>query len=81
MENQYQESATIIKNYLEEKNLGNFEQELFENACVKFKEQFGIEILEKLDGVDLLNSRIFKYCTLLFKRVYNFWRYWWRIRI
>ena len=56
MENQYQESATIIKNYLEEKNLGNFEQELFENACVKFKEQFGIEILEKLDGVDLLNT-------------------------
>lgn len=59
MENQYQESATIIKNYLEEKNLGNFEQELFENACVKFKEQFGIEILEKLDGVDLLNTIFF----------------------
>ena len=56
MVNQYEESAIIIREYLDENNLGNFKQETFEKACVDFREKFGIDILENLDGMELLNK-------------------------
>ena len=53
-------SARIIKCYLEKNNLGNFEQEIFEDAIKSFKIKFSPEILEKLEGKDLLYTIFFQ---------------------
>lgn len=54
----YDSSAKIIRDYLDDNNLGNFEQDEFEDAIKKFHKMYSPEILEKFNGVDLLN-RIF----------------------
>lgn len=56
MENQYDSSARIIRNYLNENNLGNLRNVDLENVCVKFRNEFGPDVLEKLSGVDILNK-------------------------
>ncbi len=53
---EYDNSAKIIREYLDENNLGNWEQEEYETAIKSFYEKFSPEILEKLEGVDLLNK-------------------------
>ena len=55
-EAEYDNSAKIIRDYLDENNLGNFEQEKYETAIKNFYNMFSPEILEKLEGVDLLNK-------------------------
>ncbi len=49
-------SSNIIKNYLRENNLGNFEKQDLEEMFSSFKNKFGPEFLEKLDGIDIINS-------------------------
>lgn len=49
-------SANIIKNYLNENNLGNLEKQEYERMFDSFKSKFGPEILKKLEGSELLNS-------------------------
>lgn len=56
MDNQYDISAKKIRDYLDENNLGNFEQEEYELKYEKFYKKFSPEILEKLEGVDVLNN-------------------------
>ena len=53
---EYDNSAKIIRDYLDENNLGNYEQEEYETPIKRFNEMFSPEILEKLEGVDLLNK-------------------------
>ncbi|MBR0270829.1 MAG: AAA family ATPase [Methanobrevibacter sp.] len=55
MDNQYDISAKKIRNYLDENNLGNYEQEEYELKYEKFYKKFSPEILEKLEGKDVLN--------------------------
>lgn len=54
----YDSYAKIIRDYLDENQLGAFEQEEFEDALKSFNDMFSPEKLEKLEGMDLLN-RIF----------------------
>ena len=49
-------SACIIKKYLNENELGDFTIDDVENITAKFKSQFGPEILEKLEGADIINK-------------------------
>ncbi|MBR6993920.1 MAG: DUF3578 domain-containing protein [Methanobrevibacter sp.] len=49
-------SANIIKNYLVENNLGDLEKQEYEEMFSSFKSKFSPEILEKLEGIELLNS-------------------------
>ena len=56
MENQYEISAQKIRSYLDENNLGNFEQEEYELKYKHFYDKFSPEILEKLEGKDVLNN-------------------------
>ena len=53
---EYDKSAKIIREYLDENNLGNFEQEEYESAIKSFHDRFSPEILEELEGSDLLNK-------------------------
>ena len=53
---EYDNSATIIRDYLDENNLVNFEQEEFEDAVKSFQNKFSPEILEQLNGIDLLHT-------------------------
>lgn len=55
-ESEYDHSAKIIRDYLDENNLGKWEKEEYENAIKIFHEKFSPEILEKLEGVELLNK-------------------------
>lgn len=55
-EEEYDKSAKIIRDYLDENNLGNYEQEEYETSIKSFNEMFSPEILEKVEGVDLLNK-------------------------
>ncbi len=48
-------SARIIRNYLDENNLGNFEKKEHEEAYIKFRQSFSPEQLKNLSGVDILN--------------------------
>ncbi len=49
-------SAKIIRDYLDENNLGNFQNDEYEHNYIKFKENFAPNILENLKGVDILNT-------------------------
>ncbi|PWB88378.1 AAA family ATPase [Methanobrevibacter thaueri] len=53
---EYDESAKIIRDYLDENSLGNFENEEYEHNYIKFKEDFAPNILENLKGIDILNT-------------------------
>lgn len=53
-----EKSACIIRRYLDENSLGDFANSATDEIGKKFKALFGPEILEKLDGSDILN-RIF----------------------
>ena len=53
---EYDNSATIIRDYLDKNNLENFEQEEFDDAIKSFQNKFSPEILEKLYGIDLLHN-------------------------
>lgn len=57
---EYDNSAKIIREYLDGNNLGNWEQDEFETAIKSFYELFSPEILEKLEGVDLLYTIFFQ---------------------
>ena len=59
-QDEYDKSAKIIRDYLDENNLGDFEQEQFENASKSFYSRFSPEILEKLEGRALLYSIFFQ---------------------
>lgn len=56
MINEYDKSAKIIRDYLDENNLGNIENEEYEQAYIKFKYDFAPEILENLTDIDILNT-------------------------
>lgn len=56
MVNQYDSSARIIRNYLDENNLGDLEQEDLKIVFEKFRRIFGPEVLEKLEGIDIINK-------------------------
>ena len=49
-------SSCIIRSYLNENNLTDFPQDDAENAYAKFKNLFGPEVLEKLEGTDIINK-------------------------
>ena len=49
-------SANIIKNYLNKNNLWNLEKKEYEEMFSGFKSKFGPEILENLEGRELLDS-------------------------
>ena len=53
MENNYEDVAKKIKNYLEENNLGNFEKSEVEEKYITFQKMFSPEILAKLEGKDV----------------------------
>lgn len=53
---EYDNSANIIRDYADDNKLGNFEQLEFEDAIKSFHRKFSPEILEKLEGVNLLNN-------------------------
>lgn len=55
---QIDDSAGIIRHYLDENNLGNFENKEFERMYKKFSRNFSPEILENLRGKSILH-RIF----------------------
>lgn len=52
----YSVSSCIIRNYLDENDLGNFEKQEYEQMFSSFKAQFGPEFLEKLDDIDIINN-------------------------
>ncbi|WP_407391481.1 AAA family ATPase [Methanobrevibacter sp.] len=54
--NSIEKSASIIRKYLNENNLGNFKNEGNEQAYINFKELFSPEILKNLEGMDILNT-------------------------
>ncbi len=56
MVNQYDNSARIIRNYLDENNLEDLEQEDLKIVFDKFRRLFGPEVLEKLEGIDIINK-------------------------
>ena len=56
MDNQYDVSARIIRNYLDENDLGDLEQEDLKKVFVKFRQEFGPDVLEKLTGIEILNK-------------------------
>ncbi len=56
MVNQYDSSARIIRNYLDENNLGDLEQEDLKIVFEKFRRLFGPEVLEKLEAIDIINK-------------------------
>ena len=56
MFDQYDSSARIIRNYLDENNLGDLEQEDLKIVFEKFRRIFGPEVLEKLEGIDIINK-------------------------
>lgn len=54
--NQYDLSAQIIRSYLDENDLGSFENQAINQIQDNFNEQFGPVVLEKLEGVDIINK-------------------------
>ena len=54
--NEIENSAKIIRNYLDENDLGNFENQEYEQALINFKDSFSPEILESLEGADIINK-------------------------
>ena len=53
---EYDKSTKIIRAYLDENDLGNFVNEEYEQAYIKFKNDFSPEILENLKDIDILNT-------------------------
>ena len=49
-------AACIIRKYLDENNLGDFSQPNIEEIFVKFKKEFGPDVLEKLEGQEIINK-------------------------
>lgn len=52
----YNLSSKLIRNYLDENNLGNYEIDEYEEMFLNFKEKFAPEILEKFEGIDIINK-------------------------
>ena len=51
-----EKSSSIIRNYIRENNLEEIFNGDLDEIFIKFKEEFGPEVLEKLEGIDLLNK-------------------------
>lgn len=49
-------SSEIIRNYLTENNFGSLENSDLDDMFVKFRREFGPEVLNGLEGVDLINK-------------------------
>ena len=49
-------SSCIIRKYLDENNLGDFRNDFVDEISNKFKKQFGYEVLERLEGADIINK-------------------------
>ena len=49
-------ASCIIRKYLDENNLGDFRNDYVDEITDKFKKQFGVEVLEKLEGADIINT-------------------------
>lgn len=49
-------SANIIRKFLDENNLGNLEQKDLEKIFDKFNLEFGPDVLSNLEGIDLINK-------------------------
>ena len=54
--NSMDKASCIIRNYLNENDLGDFTQESAEEAFDRFKKLFGPDVLEKLEGADIINK-------------------------
>ena len=54
--NQNYTSSEIIRNYLDENSLGDLKQENLDEMFIKFKKEFGPDVLENLEGIDLINK-------------------------
>lgn len=52
----YSISSNLIKNYLNDNNLGNLEKQDYEEMFSSFKAKFSPEYLEKLEGIDVINK-------------------------
>ena len=49
-------SSEIIRNYLDKNNLDNLKQENLDEMYIKFRKEFGPDVLESLEGIDLINK-------------------------
>ena len=49
-------ASCIIRKYLDEKDLGDFTKDNIEEITAGFKNQFGPEVLEKLEGEEIINK-------------------------
>ena len=56
MTDEYDNSAKIIRDYLDENNLGNLNNQELEKISIKFRQEFGPDILENLEGIDIINK-------------------------
>ena len=56
MINQYEIAANVIRNYLDENDLESFENVEMEDMFSSFQDEFSPEILQNLEGMDVLNK-------------------------
>ena len=49
-------ASCIIRKYLDKNNLADFTQPDIEDIFIKFKKEFGPDVLEKLEGADIINK-------------------------
>ena len=56
MENQYEMAANVIRDYLDKNDLESFEKVEMEEMFSNFQEKFSPEILQNLEGQDVLNK-------------------------
>ena len=49
-------ASCIIRKYLDENNLGDFASDVVDELSKKFKNLFGYEVLERLEGADIINK-------------------------
>ena len=49
-------SSCIIRKYLNENDLGDLTYDVAEEISIKFRELFGPEVLERLEGADIINK-------------------------
>ena len=49
-------ASCIIRKYLDKNNLNDFTQPDIEDIFIKFKNEFGPDVLEKLEGEDIINK-------------------------
>ena len=54
--NNIENASCIIRKFLHENDLGDFDSDAVNVISNKFKNQFGYEVLERLEGVDVINK-------------------------